>query len=82
MVSTCSVASVGFVSAIPWTVALQASLSMGFHRQKCWSGLACPPPRDLPKSGIKPAVLISPALADVFFTTNVTLEAQNHINNS
>ena len=23
----------------PWTVALQASLSMGFPRQECWSGL-------------------------------------------
>ena len=25
--------------ATPWTVAYQASLSMGFSRQKCWSGL-------------------------------------------
>ena len=25
-----------------WTVAHQASLSMGFSRQECWSGLPCP----------------------------------------
>ena len=34
-----------FVS--PWTIALQASLSMGFSRQGSWSGLPCPPPGDL-----------------------------------
>ena len=28
----------------PWTVALQALLSMGFSRQQYWSGLPCPPP--------------------------------------
>ena len=28
----------------PWTVALQAPLSMGFSRQAYWSGLPCPPP--------------------------------------
>ena len=27
------------------TVARQASLSMGFSRQECWSGLPCPSPR-------------------------------------
>ena len=32
----------------------QAPLSMGFSRQKYWSGLPCPPPGDLPKPGIKP----------------------------
>ena len=34
--------------AIPWTVAFQASLSIGFPRQEYWSGLPFPPPRDLP----------------------------------
>ena len=28
---------------------------MGFSRQKCWSGLLCPPPGDLPDPGIEPA---------------------------
>ena len=37
----------------------QALLSMGFSRQKCWSGLPCPSPGDLPKPGIEPR---SPAL--------------------
>ena len=39
---------------IPWTVARQASLSMGFSRQEYWSGLLFPPPEDLPYPGIKP----------------------------
>ena len=30
--------------ATTWTVAHQASLSMGFSRQEYWSGLPCPPP--------------------------------------
>ena len=50
----------------PWTVAHQASLSMGFPRQEFWSGLPFPYPGDLPDLGIKPA---SPALAGGFFTT-------------
>ena len=40
--------------AIPWTVAHQAPLSMGFSRQEYWSGLRCPPPGDLPDPGIEP----------------------------
>jgi len=44
---------------MPWTVASQAPLSMGFSRQEYCSGLPCPPPEDLPDPGIKPA---SPAL--------------------
>ena len=37
----------------PWTVAYQASLSMGFSRQEYWSGLPFPSPGDLPDPGIK-----------------------------
>ena len=44
---------------IPWTVAGQAPLSLGFSRQEYWSGLPCPPPGDLPNPGIEPR---SPAL--------------------
>ena len=40
--------------AIPWTVARQASSSMGFPRQEYWSGLPFPSPRDLPDPGIEP----------------------------
>ena len=42
-----------------WTVAYQASLSMGFSRQEYWSGLPFPSPGDLPDAGIEPG---SPAL--------------------
>ena len=57
------------------TAACQAPLSMGFSRQEYWSGLPCPPPGDLPDPGIKPASLMSPALAGEFFTTSATWEA-------
>ena len=52
-------------SVIPWIVARQAPLFMGF-RQKDWSGLPFPSSGDLPRSGIKPE---SPALAGGFFTS-------------
>ena len=44
---------------IPWTVACQAPLSMGFSRQEYWIGLPFPSPGELPDPGIKPR---SPAL--------------------
>ena len=40
--------------ATPKTAACHAPLSMGFSRQEYWSGLPCPPPGDLPDSGIQP----------------------------
>ena len=46
---------------IPWTVACQAPLSVGFSRQKHCSGLSFPSP-DLPNPGIEPTSLSSPAL--------------------
>ena len=46
---------------MPWTVAHQAPLSMGFPRQVYYSGLPFPSPEDLPNPGIEPA---SPALAE------------------
>ena len=45
--------------AAPQTVALQSPLSMGSSRQEYWSGSPCPPPGDLPDSGIG---FTSPAL--------------------
>ena len=54
---------------IPWTVACQAPLSMGFPRQEYWSGLPFPSPGDLPKPKIKPKSPVSPALAGGFLTT-------------
>ena len=55
--------SVASDSATPWTVAGQAPLSMGFSRQEYWNGLPFPSPGDLPKPGIEPMSLESPALA-------------------
>ena len=43
----------------PWTVALQAPLSVEFSRQEYWSGLLFPTPGDLPDPRIEP---VSPAL--------------------
>jgi len=51
---------------IPWTVAHQAPLSVGFPRQEYWSGLSFPSPGDLLDQGIDP---MSPALAGGFFPT-------------
>ena len=53
-------------SATLWTVAHQASLSMGFPRQEYWSGLSFPSPTDLPNPGIESASL---AMAGGFLTT-------------
>ena len=59
-------------SATPWT---GAPLSMGFSRQEYWNGLPCLPPGNLPDPGIEPTSLMSPALANGFFTTNASYEA-------
>ena len=44
-------------SATPWTVAYQASPSMGFSRQEYWSGLPFPSLGDFPDPGIEPTSL-------------------------
>ena len=49
---------------------------MEFSRQEYESGLPHPPPGDLPKPGIEPLFLASPALVAGFFTTSATWEAQ------
>ena len=58
-----------------WTIASQAPLSTEFSRQEYWSELPCPPPGDLSHLGIKPASLMSPALADGCFTTSAIWKA-------
>ena len=52
-------------SAIPWTIACQAPLSMGFLRQKYWNGLPFPSLGNLTDPGMETA---SPAWAGGFFT--------------
>ena len=46
-------------SAIPWSVALQAPLSIEFSRQGYWGGLPFHSPGDLPNRGVESG---SPAL--------------------
>ena len=48
---------------VPWTVACQAPLSMGFPRYEYWRGLPFPTPGDLPDPEIEPLSLMSSALA-------------------
>ena len=62
----CAGCSVMSDSVTPWTIASQASLSIGFPRQESWSGLPFTPPGDLPNPGIE---IMSPAMAGGFFTT-------------
>ena len=59
----------GHLFATPWTVVLQAPLSLGFSRQEYWSGLPFPAPGDLPNPGTEPVSPVSPALAGQVFTT-------------
>ena len=53
LVEPCEVKSLSRVRlfATPWTVAYQASPSMGFSRQEYWSGLQFPSPGDLSEPG-------------------------------
>ena len=51
-----------------WTVSHKAPLSMRFPRQEYWSGLPFPSPGNLPHPRSE---LTSPALAAVFFTTEL-----------
>ena len=51
---------------------------MGILKQEYWRELPCPPRGDLPDPGIDPMSLMSPALADRFFTTNATYRPWDH----
>ena len=62
----------GQLFATPWTVAHKAHPSIGFSRQRSWSGLPFPTPEDLPYPGIESMSFVSPALAGEFFTTGAT----------
>ena len=53
----CSSLSCVQLFATPWTVAHQNPLSMGFSKQKYWSGLPFPSPGNLPNPGIEPSLL-------------------------
>ena len=57
--------------ATQWTVACKAPLSVGFSRQKYWSGLPFLSPGDLPNPGLNPCFL---RLLHWFFTPSTTWE--------
>ena len=61
-----------------WTVAHHAPLSMGFSRQKYWSGLPCSPPGDLPDPGFEPASLMSNLHWQEMATHSVPLPGKSH----
>ena len=61
--------------ATPWTLALQAPLSVEFYRQEYCSGLPFPSPAGLPKKGIETG---SPALQ----TDSLPSEPPGYIINS
>ena len=50
------------LSVTLWTVAHQASRSMGFSRQEYWNGLPFPSPGNLPDPEIEPMLPASAAL--------------------
>ena len=74
VVSACMISYYSHVQllATRWTVDPQDPLSMGFSRQRYWSGLPFPSLGDLPNPGIEPESLRSPALAGRFFITSAT----------
>ena len=67
-----SVTSDSFVTL--WTVAHQAPLSMGLSRRESGVGCHALLQEMFPTAGIEPTSLVSPALADGFFTTSATWE--------
>ena len=67
-VCVCVSHSVMSDSAIPWTVAHQAPLSMEFSRQGYWNGLPFPSPGNLSNPGIKPR---SPVLQTDFLPSEL-----------
>ena len=63
--------------AILWALAQPAPLSMRFSQQEYSGGLPFPSPGYLPKPGIEPTSLLSPALSVSFLTTSATWEILN-----
>jgi len=62
---------------IPWTIAHQVPLSMGFSRPEYWSGQLFPSAGDVPDPGIKPRSPVLQAvscIAGAFFTDSATRE--------
>ena len=52
-VCVCELLSCVWLSAIPWTIALQAPLSMEFSRQEYWNRYPFSSPVDLPDEAVE-----------------------------
>ena len=65
----CIMLSYVWLFAIPWTIACQAPLSVGFSKQEYWSWLSFPTPGNLLNPWVEPTSLALPILAGAFFTT-------------
>ena len=75
MISVCVLSHFSCVHllAIPWTVAHQPPLSMGFSRQEYWSGLPFPSPGGLPEPRDQTRISYTSRIGNGFFTTSATL---------
>ena len=63
---------------IPWTIARQAPLSMGFSRQEYWSGLPFPSLGDLLNPWIEPASIV---YFNMWFYTGVDFDKEKALAN-
>ena len=54
-------------SVAPWTLALQAPLSVGFPRKEYWTEMLFPTLWNLSDSGIETSSLVSPALTSKLY---------------
>ena len=61
-------------SSVHWVFQARILECKNKWTKEYWSGLPCPLLRDLSHPGIEPLSLMSPALADGFFTTSATWE--------
>ena len=66
--------------ATPWTIAQQASLSMGFSRQEYWSGLPFPSLGDLPNPGIKSRYPVTAGRLFTLWATREALKLKRRVN--
>jgi len=62
---------------IPWTIAHQASLSMGFFTQEYWSGLLFPTSGHIPNKGSNPCLLCFLPCRWVFYP--LSHQGRNHV---
>ena len=65
-----------------WLFVTPRTLFVGFSRQEYWSGLPCPPPRDLPSPEIEPGSFMSLAVSGGFFTIRATEEGEEIVSSS